>query len=203
MIAIIFCILIGYVLGALNPAAWLSWYKQTNLRERGTGNFGATNTLLVFGKGWALFVMLFDILKAYIAVKLAQKLFPALMVAGLLAGSFAVVGHVFPFYLDFKGGKGLAAFAGLVLGVDHTLFLLLAAISITLMLIINYSVAMPMSAGALFPILYGLHTGNMTAFLIATAVSILIICKHFSNIEKARNGEDVKIREYIKTKLFR
>lgn len=203
MISIILSILIGYFLGALNPAAWLSRRKQTDLREQGTGNLGATNTLLVLGKRYGAFVMLFDIMKAFIAVKLAEKLFPTFALAGLLAGSSAVVGHVYPFYLGFKGGKGLAAFAGLVLGVDSTLFLLLALISIALMLIINYSVAMPMSAGALFPILYGLHTGSTVAFMISSAVSILIICKHYSNISKARSGEDVKIRDYIKEHLFR
>lgn len=195
-------IMLGYLLGSLNPASWLSRIKQSNLREQGTGNLGATNTMLVLGKRYGAFVMLFDIMKAVIAVRLSQKLFPMQEVAGLLAGTSAVVGHVFPFYLNFKGGKGLAAFAGLVLGVDAKLFLLLALISIILMLIVNYSVAMPMSAGILFPILYGLHTGSVTAFLIASAASILIICKHYSNIAKAKNGEDVKIRDYIKDTLF-
>lgn len=203
MVEIILSILLGYLFGALNPAEWLSRRKNTDLREQGTGNLGATNTLLVFGKKYGAFVMLFDIMKAVISVRLAQKLFPSLSVAGLLAGSFSVVGHVYPFYLNFKGGKGLAAFAGLVLGVDPMLFLMLALVSIAFMLIVNYSVAMPMSAGALFPVLYGLRTGNMTAFLIAAAVSILIICKHFSNIGKARSGEDVKIRDYIQKHLFR
>lgn len=203
VMAIIFSILLGYLLGTLNPAAWLSRRKHTDLRSQGTGNLGATNTLLVLGKRYGAFVMLFDIMKAVIAVRLSQKLFPSLEVAGLLAGTSAVVGHVFPYYLNFKGGKGLAAFAGLVLGVDSKLFLLLALISIVLMLIINYSVAMPMSAGILFPILYGLQTGSITAFLIASAASILIICKHYSNIAKAKNDEDIKIRDYIKDTLFR
>lgn len=203
MIELILSVLIGYTLGSLNPAAWLAKRKNTNLRERGTGNLGATNTLLVLGKSYGAFVMLFDIMKALIAVRLAERLFPLLSIAGLVAGSSAVVGHVFPCYLNFKGGKGLAAFAGLVLAVDHSLFVLLALISIILMLIINYSVAMPMSAGILFPIFYGLKTGSLAAFSVAAAISILIICKHYSNIEKARSGEDIKIRDYIREHLFR
>lgn len=203
MIELMLSVIIGYFLGSLNPAAWLSKRKHTDLRTHGTGNLGATNTLLVLGKGCGAFVMLFDIMKSLIAVRLAERLFPTLSIAGLVAGSCAVVGHVFPFYLNFKGGKGLAAFAGLVLAVDHSLFVLLALISITLTLIINYSVAMPMSAGILFPVLYGPKTGSLAAFSIAAAVSLLIICKHFSNIEKARSGEDIKIRDYIREHLFR
>lgn len=199
---ILYCLIIGYLLGSLSPSALISKLKKKNLRECGTKNLGATNTMLTFGKWYGLFVMLFDISKAYAAVKLAGMFFPALAVSGVLAGSAAVVGHVYPFYLRFKGGKGLAAFGGLVLGLDPLLFLILLVIALILMLIINYSVAMPMSAAVLFPVLYGIHSRDIIGALILTAVSVLIIYKHFSNIYKARRGEDVKIREFVKAHLL-
>jgi len=199
---ILYCLIIGYLLGSLSPSALISKLKKKNLRECGTKNLGATNTMLTFGKWYGLFVMLFDISKAYIAVKLARMFFPALAVSGVLAGSAAVVGHVYPFYLRFKGGKGLAAFGGLVLGLDPLLFLILLVIALILMLIINYSVAMPMSAAVLFPVLYGIQSRDIIGALILTAVSVLIIYKHFSNIYKARRGEDVKIREFVKAHLL-
>lgn len=192
----------GYLLGSLSPAALLSKLKNKSLRTHGTGNLGATNTMLVFGKGYGALVMLFDITKAFTAVKLAQALYPALFIAGLLAGSAAVVGHIFPFYLKFKGGKGLASFGGLILGVDPFLFLILLTIALTLMFVINYSVAMPLSAAILFPILYGIHSGSPAAFLIAAALSVLIIVKHIDNIHRVRRGEDAKIREYVKNHLL-
>lgn len=200
---ILLCTLIGYLLGSLSPAALLSKLKKKNLRKQGTGNLGATNTMLVLGKGYGALVMLFDIAKAFASVKLAQALLPEIAVVGLLAGSAAVVGHIYPFYLKFKGGKGLAAFGGLVLGVDPLLFLILLVIALVLMVAVNYSVAMPMSAAVLFPILYGFRTGDAVAVVIATAVSVLIICKHFSNVGKARRGEDARIREYVKEHLLR
>lgn len=202
MTSAILSILIGYLLGSLSPAALLSKLKKENLRQQGTGNLGATNTMLVLGKSYGFLVMLFDVLKAFAAVKIARLLFPALAVAGMLAGSATVVGHVFPFYLKFKGGKGLAAFVGLVLGVDPLLCVLLFLLALTLILIINYGVAMPITMAILFPFLYGLRSGSAEAFLIAAATSVLLICVHFGNIGKARRGEGLKVREYIKNDLL-
>lgn len=195
-------LILGYLLGSLSPAALFGKLKKEDLRHQGTGNLGATNAMLILGKGYGAAVMLFDIIKAYVAVKLAERLFPAFALAGLLSGSAAVVGHVYPFYMKFKGGKGLAAYGGMVLGVDPLLFLILLIIALTFMFIVNYSVAVPMSAGVLFPILYALRGAQIAGTVIATAVSVLIICKHFSNIGKARRGEDNKIREYVKENLF-
>lgn len=199
---ILFCPLIGYLLGSLSPAALLSKLKKKNLRKQGTGNLGATNALLVFGKGCGTLVMLFDIAKAFAAVKLVKILFPAFTAAGVIAGTAAVVGHIYPFYLKFKGGKGFAAFGGLILGIDPILFIILLVISLTLMFIFNYSAAMPMSAAVLFPILYGLHTGGDLTILIVTAASVLIVCKHFGNIVKAKRGEDIRVREYVRDNFF-
>lgn len=199
---ILLCILIGYLLGSLNPAALLSKLKKENLRKQGTGNLGATNTMIVLGKGYGALVMLFDIAKAFISVKLSQMLFPTVALAGIIAGSAAVVGHVYPFYLKFKGGKGLAAFGGMILAIDPLLFLILLAVCLVLMFVINYSVVMPMSAAVLFPILYGIRSGEVVSAVIATATSVLIIYKHSSNIGKTRRGEEPKVREYIKKHLL-
>lgn len=195
-------LVIGYLLGSLNPAALFSKLKNINLRKQGTGNLGATNVMLVFGKRYAVVVMLFDIIKSALAVKLAQKFFPTLNVSGLLAGSAAVVGHIYPFYMKFKGGKGLASFGGMILALDPLLFGILLPIALTMMLIVNYSFVMPISAALLFPVFYGIRSGSAAAFMISAALSLLIICKHLGNLRKAIRGEDVKIREYITTHLF-
>ena len=76
----------GHGLGQLNPAALISKLKNRDLRENGTGNLGATNTMLVFGKAYGIAVMLFDVLKAYFAIKIAKALFTKYVFAGLIAG---------------------------------------------------------------------------------------------------------------------
>lgn len=191
-------ILTGYLLGSLSPSALLGKIKQADLRSQGTKNLGASNTMLVIGKKFGALVMIFDIFKGFFAAKLAKILFPQLAFAQLLAGLSAVVGHIFPFYLKFKGGKGLAAFGGMVLACDPLVFLCLLVLGIILMLLTNASAAMPISAGFLFPILTLIRSQSLTAFILAAAAGGLIIVKHWSNIGKARRGEDIKIRSFVK-----
>lgn len=198
---IFICILIGYLLGSLSPAAFLSVLKKKNLREHGTGNLGATNTLLTFGKWCGLFVMLFDIGKSFLAVKLAEIFFPELVFAGMLAGGCAVAGHIYPFYLKFKGGKGVAAFAGLIVALDPLLFVILLGFAVILMFIFNYGVYGIVSVSVLFPFLYGIQNQDIATFLISVAIGALIIYKHIPNIIKAKNGEDVRVREYFKSHM--
>ncbi len=199
----ILSVLIAYLLGSINPAAILSKFKQTDLRGQGTGNLGATNTMLVMGKKWGALVMAFDIAKAYLAVKIAQWLLPASYAAAMAAGFFAVLGHCFPFYMRFKGGKGLAAFGGLVLAYNPYLFLFLLSTAIVLIIVVNYSFIMPFYASVAFPLHVAYHTRSVWPTLFALAASAIIFVKHFGNFKKARRGEDIKIREYIRTKLFR
>lgn len=188
-------LLIGYVLGCLNPAAILSRKKDIDLRSTGTRNLGASNALLVLGKASGALVMAVDIAKALIAARLARRLFPKLAAAQLLGGLGAIVGHVYPVQLNFKGGKGLAAFAGMVLAYDAKIFFALLVVGLVLMFLFDHSCAMPMSAAVLFPILAGFKSRSLTVVLIATCSSALIIIKHWSNLQRAINGEDTTVRQ--------
>lgn len=194
-------LLLGYGLGCLNPAALLSKIKKQDLRKVGTHNLGASNTLLVMGKKWGALVMLFDIFKSFFSAKLAKWLFPQLYAVQLVAGLGAVLGHIFPFYLGFRGGKGLAAFGGMVLAYDPLLFCVLLAFGLVMMLLFNCSVAMPMSAAPLFAILAGIRSQSFAVFVLAAVSAAIIVIKHWSNIEKARNGNDVKIRSFVRNGL--
>lgn len=192
------CLLFGYLIGSVSPAAMLSKLKHKNLREHGTGNLGATNAMLIFGKACGVFVMLFDITKAILASRLAKRLFPQLYFAGLLAGCGAVIGHVFPVFLRFFGGKGLAAFGGMVLAYDPVIFLILLTIGVTLMFVYNYGVILPVSAAMLFPILATVRSGSVGVFLITAGVGLLVIAKHRTNMQEAREGNAIRVREYVK-----
>ena len=197
---VIIC-MIGYFIGSISIAALLSKAKKTDLRKNGTGNLGATNTFMVIGKGWGITVMLFDIAKAAASMLLAGYLFPEAETAEMLAGCGAVLGHIFPFYMKFKGGKGLAALCGMIITVDWKGFALILAVAVSLALIVNYAVAMPVTAAALFPILVWFRMRSVTHLLIALAASIAVIVKHLGNIRRAFGGSDWKIREYFRTHL--
>ena len=193
---------IGYSFGSLSPAALISKLKKKNLREHGTGNLGASNTLLVFGKALGVFVMVFDILKAFFAAKLAELLFPKLAFSGLIAGFAAIVGHNFPFYLHFKGGKGLAAFGGLVLAHDPLLFAALLSFGILMALLLNYGVYLAISASLLFPVCSYLRSGSVPVFAATATAGGLIIAMHWGNLRRAVTGEDpIHTRDGLK-KIF-
>lgn len=194
-------LLIGYGLGSISPAAAVAKLKDTDLRAQGTKNMGGSNTMLVIGRGWGILVMLLDILKGFFSTRIARWLFPQAAAAQLVAGLGAVLGHVFPCTMRFRGGKGLAAFGGLVLAYDPAIFLILLTVGLVLMFLTNASVAMPLSAGTLFPILVALKTGDLWQFGISAAVGGLIIVKHWSNLAKARSGKDLDIRSFFRNGL--
>ena len=195
---ILFCILIGYLLGALSPDALISKLKHKSLRENGTGNLGATNTMFVFGKKFGVIVMLFDIAKSFFAVWCVRRIVPETELLSLAAGVCAIIGHCFPFYLKWKGGKGLAAFAGLILAYDPRLFLFLLVCGTALMLIVNYSFILPFYAATVFSVFAAITSKNVPHTLLCAAASVIIMIMHASNVKKARNGTDQRIRDFLR-----
>ena len=194
---IILCIFLGYLLGSISPSHILEKVKRVNFRTQGTGNLGATNTMIILGKGYGALVLMLDLLKSFIAVRIAKIILPSMPFMWLLSGLFAVIGHVFPFYLKFKGGKGLASFGGVVLGYDMFSFVILLVISLILMFLFDYGTAMPVSASILFPLFVLIRKGDVICFLVSIFLGGLIIIKHWDNLKKAFSGEDTKVREYI------
>lgn len=187
---------IGYSIGQLSPAALISNLKRKDLREYGTGNLGATNTFLVFGKFYGIAVMIFDVLKAYFVVQIAKNLFPLFKFAGLVAGCFAVIGHVFPAYLEFRGGKGVATFAGLILAYDvETLFNILV-IAIVMMAVTDFGTCGPVTAAVLFPTWLLFKVQNLIVFGGVAAVGGLVIYKHKENFIRAKEGEEILVRDF-------
>ena len=192
------CIVIGYLIGSLNPAALIGKIKGTDLHEHGTGNLGATNTALLFGKLFGALVMVFDIFKGFISYVIASVIVPGAKWVALLGGFSAVLGHCFPFYLKFKGGKGLAAFGGVVLA-HSPLFFLFALISGGLIILaVNSSAPLPYYAGVLFPIHVALKSQDLSAVIVSTAMCVFIMLMFIPNAIKAIKGEDFKSREFLK-----
>ena len=191
------CAGIGYLLGSISPSYIIGKIKRVDLRQGGTKNLGASNTFMHFGRGWGVFVMLFDIFKAVGAVVLCRMLFRELVFAGLVGGGACVLGHNYPFYLGFKGGKGLASYGGFVLGVSPLLFIILLALCLVLAFIFNYGCVIALSAAVLFPILVGFKFHSAIAFLIAAVCSASIIFKHSENLRRIKAGEESKFRDFI------
>lgn len=199
----IFSLAIGYLLGAFNPAALLAKRKHVDLKQTGTKNLGASNALIVLGRSAGVVVMVVDILKAWLAAKIAKLLFPKVAIAWALAAFGAILGHVYPFHLNFRGGKGLAAFGGMVCAYSPWLLLFYLTVGVALMLLVNRSVFLPMFAAATFPVIVYLQTGDPLLSAVCLAGAVLIACKHWSNIGKVRRGEEAPVRDVFRKKIFK
>lgn len=183
----------GYLFGMFNPAYIFGRLRGFDIRRRGSGNAGATNVTLVMGKAAGSLCAALDIFKSFIAYKLAKLLFPALTYAGILAGCACVIGHIFPAWMNFAGGKGLASMAGLVLAYDARLFLCLLVIEVLLALIVNYICVMPLSLCVIFPAIYALQTGNPIGTLLLAALIPVIVYKHLPNIRRILAGQEAHV----------
>lgn len=195
--------IIGYLLGSISPSYLLGKLKKVDMRNTGTKNLGASNTFINVGRGWGIFVMFFDIFKAVAAVVLCRWLFGEIALAGLIAGCAAVLGHNYPFYLGFKGGKGLASFGGFILGVSPTVFAVMLALCLGLAFIFNYGCVIALSAAVIFPFVAAFKYHSLAAFLITSVCSACVFYKHAENVRRIRAGEERKFRDFIGKYVFK
>lgn len=194
----IYCTLIGYGLGSVSFATIFSKFKSVNLKENGTKNLGATNAMLVMGKGIGFMVMLLDVMKTVIAIIIARAIFPSFAAAGVLTGTSAMLGHIFPFYMKFKGGKGLACFGGMILALDPVLCIFMLILCVALMIIANHSVIVPYTAAVVFPLLYGMGHPDTEIICISIIAGVILALRHVPDIIRAKEGGDTKIRDFFK-----
>lgn len=191
------CSLIGYLIGSINPSYFASRIKGFDIRQKGTGNAGATNAMFTLGFFSGLIVMIFDILKAYLTVTVPHKYLSCPLECCILAGVSCAVGHIFPFYMHFQGGKGTACLAGIVLGLTPTLFFPMAAGAFAIGLIVNYASVLPAMAAVVYPTLYYFYTGHIAGALILVMMSPLLLWSHRKNCSRRKNGEESTFRSVI------
>lgn len=194
-------IVVGYLLGSLSPSYLFAAIKNIDIRKSGTGNLGATNAMLTLGKKLGFVVMIFDVAKAFFPVLTFKLLYPGQDILCLTVGLATVIGHVFPFYLHFKGGKGVATFAGLVLAYDPLMFLILMLSGFFFVFCFNYFFSLPVSASALFPVLVGFKSKSLIPTLLAVAIGLIVILKHMKNFKRIFDGTEIKSRDYFGGKV--
>ncbi|AMM50537.1 acyl-phosphate glycerol 3-phosphate acyltransferase [Rufibacter sp. DG15C] len=196
--------LAAYLIGALPTAVWVGQaYYGIDVREHGSGNAGATNTFRVLGKKPGAVVMLVDIFKGWTATSLAGFLLifeaiPAEQVVlyKILLGTLAVIGHVFPVYVGFKGGKGVATLMGMVLAVQTDVALICLGIFIIVLLAFKYVSLGSMLAAIAFPLLLLLpkfHPEEPLMMVFGVLIALLVIFTHRKNIGRLLQGVESKI----------
>ena len=203
--------IISYLLGSLNFLIILSRsLTKKDIRESGSGNAGATNMLRTYGKKYAALTMLGDIFKVFIAVAIAfailQVDFKYLFVlprdAGEqtvlvfqkeFAGFFCLLGHIFPCFFKFKGGKGMAACTGMVIMVDWRIALILFIIFAAIVAISKMISLGSVTIAVLFPVLITCFYKNLFLTLIAVLFAVIVIIAHRENIKRLIKGTENKI----------
>lgn len=191
------CTCIGYLLGTFNLAYLISKRKHRDITKSGTGNLGTTNTFMNFGKLYGVLVLICDMGKAVLAVLVCRYIFPDFLLGQIVGGSMAVVGHVFPFYNKFKGGKGVASFGGLILILDWKLFIAILIVGCIAALVFNYGCCISFSAAVLFPVLYGLKIQSIEIFMVLIVCGGVLAFRHMENIKKIKDGEEMPIRIFL------
>ena len=202
LIAILF--VAAYLIGSICTAVWLGkWYYGIDIRKHGSGNSGATNTFRVLGKKPGTIVMLIDIFKGWAATSLANVLllFDAihadnLIIFQLLMGMLAVVGHIFPVYERFKGGKGVATLLGMMLAIQPEAALVCIVIFVVVLLLSKYVSLGSMIAALAFPMLLLLHPrfhpDNPILIIFGFILFAIVVITHRKNINRLIAGEESK-----------
>lgn len=200
-------LLIGaYLLGSIPTAVW--WGKRyygIDVREFGSGNAGATNTFRVLGKKAGIPVLIIDILKGSLSVLLAY-LAPFEIGSNqyvnlqLGLGVASLVGHVFPIFAGFRGGKGVATILGVVICLTPITSLLVLLVFLTVLLATRYVSLSSMTAGVSFPIFLNLvlKNENQTLMVFSVVVAVLLIITHKKNIGRLLKRQETKVNLFVK-----
>lgn len=186
--------LAGYLMGCFNLAFILSKVRKVDLRTTGSKNLGASNTFITFGKGLGVLVGACDIFKCTLVVLLAKLIFPDMNYLPYIVGIACVIGHIFPFYLKFKGGKGFASFLGMALGIHWKYFIIIGICIILITLITKYIVLGTMTTVISYPIYLGFDTKNWIIVVMVAILSGIIIIKHYKNLIRIAKGEEFKFK---------
>lgn len=208
---ILTCI-IAYLLGSIPTAYWYgTGFRGIDIRQHGSKNAGATNTFRVLGKSAGIVVLLIDILKGWVATSLAYGLYQLeiISVAGmndwkLIFGILAVVGHLFPVFSHFKGGKGVATLCGMLISVNAAVALSCMGVFLFVFVFFHFVSLSSIMAALTFPVLISLQIfgkSNIATIVFAFLIFVLVVYMHRKNIKRILAGEESKM--YLSPKLKR
>jgi glycerol-3-phosphate acyltransferase PlsY len=195
-------IILAYLIGSVPTAVWVSkYFFDIDIRDYGSGNAGATNTYRVLGAKWGTIVMIIDMLKAIVAVKLAfllplsfdNDIYLVNMQLGL--GLAAVLGHIFPIWADFRGGKGVATLFGMVLGIQPNVALCCVGVFILVLYLTRWVSLSSILASVAFPvfILVIFNEPEKLYRVFAITVAMLVLLTHQKNIGRLLRGSESKV----------
>lgn len=195
-------LIFSYLIGSIPTAVWVSKVVYNiDIRDYGSGNAGATNTFRVLGSKWGSFVMVVDMLKGLLVVQMAY-LIPAYVLDDFQRTNFqiglgliAVVGHIFPIWAEFRGGKGVATMLGLIVGISPLTALGCVGVFLLVLFLTRFVSLSSILAGLAFPVfilvIFNVHNNNYRIF--AISVALMVILTHQKNISRLIKGCESKV----------
>lgn len=199
--SVIFLVITAYIIGSIPSSIWIGKsYFGKDVRDFGSGNAGATNTFRVLGKRAGIIVLMLDILKGVTAASLILYM-PSVshgtdqyINLQLLFGIFAVVGHIFPVFEHFNGGKGIATLFGMLIGIHYILAVACVALFIIVLMLTRYVSLSSILATISFPIftIYIFNRDEPLLIAFGIAAALMVVITHKKNIIRILNGEESK-----------
>jgi len=194
--------LLGYLLGCIQTAYFVGKFcKSVDIRKLGTKNAGASNVTALMGWKYGGLTAIVDIVKATAAVVITREIYPQYPVLFFVAGSFVLIGHIFPFFLGFKGGKGVASLVGMGLGINIKIGLLTGVLLILLTIIFDYIAIGSITMYLSMPVFTYAFGYSQECIIIVAVLALLGVYKHLSNVKRIIAHEEKGLRAVIKNKI--
>lgn len=196
-------ILISYLLGSINPAYIIGRIKGFDIRTKGSLNAGASNAKVTMGLAYFFIVLFLDLTKIFASYFIAFYCLKIGRQDAIAASAFAVIGHIFPFYLNFKGGKGFAGYIALTLLIDWRFALVVVAVGLIVSFLANWIVCATIIVTLSTPIYYLIsHPNDILTFIVLALVSTIILFKHKENFKRLAKKKEIGINGcYVGTKI--
>ncbi len=194
-------LVLAYLIGSIPSSIWIGrYFYNIDIREHGSRNAGSTNAMRILGWKPGLIILIFDIFKGWLAVNLIHLTSYYIPETGdfinfqLLLGMAAIAGHIFPVYVGFRGGKGIATLLGFVLAIDPFTTLICIGVFIITLLVTKYVSLSSMIAGFSFPfvVIFVFKTTTPSLVIFSLIISVLLLFTHQKNIERLLRKEENK-----------
>ena len=188
---ILYVIAYSYLLGSIPFGLIITkFFLGKDIRNIGSGNIGTTNVLRTGKNSLAAATLLFDVLKGYVSILIAYKYFNELI---YLSALICFIGHIFPVWLKFKGGKGVATYLGVILGISFTLGLIFGVAWIIIAIIFRYS-SLSSILGSMIVCIYSIFTSNEIQSYFLFIIFVIIVFTHKENIIRIKDSKESKIK---------
>ncbi|HOI86924.1 MAG TPA: glycerol-3-phosphate 1-O-acyltransferase PlsY [Lentimicrobium sp.] len=198
---LILACLLAYLLGSIPTSVWVGkWFFNLDIRSMGSGNAGATNTIRVLGLKAGIPVLIFDVFKAWMAVTLARWLGDGVftpnqdVIYRIVLGALAVLGHVYPVFAGFRGGKGVASLVGVVIALYPQSFLVILVFFTVMMVATRIVSVSSMSSAIIFPfvVIFLFNETRLPLIVLALAIALFVPYTHRENIKRLLRGTEKK-----------